>query len=95
MARSGSGGIVVGAGRMVGFGEVAVGGGMVPASQRQQRQQQRKSLRERQQVHRRRGIVEVSVQQPGEVYGAGAGIQGPPPPSSGMVMGLGIMRETE
>lgn len=94
MARSGSGGIVVGAGRMVGFGEVV---GVVPASQRQQ-QQQRKSLRERQQVHRRRGIVEVSVlQQPGEVYGAGAGagMQGPPPSSSGMVMGLGIMRETE
>jgi hypothetical protein len=79
---------------MVGFGEVV--GGVVPASQEWQRQRQ--SLRERQQVHRRRGIVEVSVrqQQPAEVYGGGAGMQGPlSSSSSGMVMGLGIMRETE
>lgn len=87
MARSGSGGIVVGGGRMVGFGEVVA---VPPAGPQQHQQQQQRSLRERQQVHSRRGVVEVGMP-PAGMYGNN-GYQGS---LSGMVVGLGIMRETE
>lgn len=82
MARSGSGGIVVGGGLVVGFGEVP-GGGVVadPAAPR-------RSLRERQQVQvHRRGFVEIGLPPAASSRGGG--------PSPGAVVGLGIMREAE